>query len=213
QNLAPDDEQSYLREFDHLTLARLLIARGKSEPDENYLQDAHHLLARLLSAAESGGRTGSASEILVQRALAHEVQGNRASALDTLSRALELAEPAGYVRLFLDEGKPLLTLLKTLLAEGREPKRYVAQLLAASGVGDIVSQPVVTNEQPLLEPLSERELEVLQLVAEGLSNREIAERLYLALSTVKGHNRVIYGKLHVSRRTEAVAKARELGLL
>ncbi|MEZ4593591.1 MAG: response regulator transcription factor, partial [Chloroflexota bacterium] len=87
----------------------------------------------------------------------------------------------------------------------------VAKLLAAFA-GQEASEPAA-NEQPLLDPLSDRELEVLQLVAEGLSNRQIAERLYLALSTVKGHNRLIYDKLNVKRRTEAVAKARELGIL
>ncbi|MBP6473404.1 MAG: response regulator transcription factor [Chloroflexi bacterium] len=97
-------------------------------------------------------------------------------------------------------------------AEGRRQKAYVSQLLVAFGMGKVI-QPSAASVQPLVEPLSERELEVLQLVAEGLSNREIAERLFVALSTVKGHNRVIYGKLNVSRRTEAVARARELGLL
>ena len=106
----------------------------------------------------------------------------------------------------------MAALLKEMKAEDGRQKAYVSQLLAAFGVGKAV-QPSAVSPQPLVEPLSERELEVLQLVAEGLSNREIAERLFLALSTVKGHNRVIYGKLNVSRRTEAVARARELGML
>ncbi|MCB9445947.1 MAG: response regulator transcription factor [Ardenticatenaceae bacterium] len=103
-------------------------------------------------------------------------------------------------------------LLERMNAEGGRQKAYVSQLLAAFDLGKVV-QPSAVSVQPLVEPLSERELEVLQLVAEGFSNREIAGRLFLALSTVKGHNRVIYGKLNVSRRTEAVARARELGLL
>jgi LuxR family maltose regulon positive regulatory protein len=127
----------------------------------------------------------------------------------SLERALTLAEPEGYVRLFIGEGPPMARLLAEAADRGVMAD-YAGRLLS---VFDGESQIASPDSQPLIEPLSDRELEVLHLIAQGLSNREIAERLYLALSTVKGHNRVIYGKLGVQRRTEAVARARELGLL
>ncbi|MFQ5435974.1 MAG: LuxR C-terminal-related transcriptional regulator, partial [Anaerolineae bacterium] len=212
QGLALGDDLTYLREYDHITLARILLAQGKQGGAERPLHEALALLNRLLTAAEAGGRTGSVLEILIQQALAHEAQGNMAAALEPLARALALAEPEGYVRIFIDEGQSLATLLKKIKAEGNGPQAYVSKLLAAFA-GQSTGEATAGSEQPLVEPLSDRELEVLQLVAEGLTNRQIAERLYLALSTVKGHNRVIYGKLNVSRRTEAVARARELGIL
>ncbi|MBP7045966.1 MAG: helix-turn-helix transcriptional regulator [Chloroflexi bacterium] len=212
QGLSVDDDLSYLHEFDHITLARLLIARYRHGQEENCLQGAVALLERLRQAAEAGGRMGSVLEILVQQAMAAEAQGHIAEALIPLEQALTLGEPEGCIRTFVDAGPPLAKLLARMKAEGRRQKAYVSQLLVAFGMGKVI-QPSAASVQPLVEPLSERELEVLQLVAEGLSNREIAERLFVALSTVKGHNRVIYGKLNVSRRTEAVARARELGLL
>ncbi len=211
QALSVDDELTYLREFDHITLARILLAQGKQTGGKRPLQNASTLLNRLLAAAEAGGRTGSLLEILVLQALVHEAQDDMAAAQAALARALTLAAPEGYVRLFVDAGPPLAALLERQQGEGRGPKAYIAKLLAAFA-GQIVDAPTASG-QPLLEPLSDRELEVLQLVAEGLTNRQIAERLFLALSTVKGHNRVIYGKLNVGRRTEAVARGRELGLL
>ena len=128
----------------------------------------------------------------------------------SLERALALAEPEGYVRVFVDEGIPMARLLSEAAARSRM-RGYATQLLAAFSAGQ--SRSPSRTPQPLIEPLSGRELEVLQLIAQGLSNQEIAERLYLALSTVKGHNRIIFDKLQVERRTEAVARARELGLI
>ncbi len=167
------------------------------------------LIERLLKAAEEGGRTGSVIEILVLQALAHEAQGDIPPALVSLERALTLAEPEGYVRIFVDEGPAMAALLREAAVRSASPN-YVSQLQAAFGK---VEAEKPGTQQPLIEPLSEREIEVLQLVAQGLSNREIGERLFLALNTVKGHNRNIFGKLEVQRRTEAVARARELGLL
>ncbi|MBP6803057.1 MAG: helix-turn-helix transcriptional regulator [Chloroflexi bacterium] len=207
------DDLSYLREFDHLTLARIHIAQYQRDGAEPIIQETLALLERLLQMAEAGERTGSVLEILVLQTLAHEAQGDSSAALKPLERALVLAEPEGYIRLFVGEGAPMVKLLKQLKAESEKQKRYVSHLFAAFDGLEKESQPSALNLQPLVEPLSERELEVLQLVAEGLSNREIAERLYLALPTVKGHNRNIYSKLQVNRRTEAVAKARELGLV
>jgi LuxR family maltose regulon positive regulatory protein len=212
QELSVDDEPSYLREFDYITLARIKIAQCKNNGAECDIQEAMTLLACLLQAAEAGKRTGSKLEILVLQALAHEAVGNTSAALEHLAQALALAEPEGYIRLFVGEGSPMVALLKRVKTESNGLKRYVSQLLTAFGVEEDI-HPSSLNLQPLVEPLSERELEVLQLVAQGLSNRQIAERLYLALPTVKGHNRNIYSKLQVTRRTEAVARARELGLL
>ncbi|MBK8900241.1 MAG: tetratricopeptide repeat protein [Anaerolineaceae bacterium] len=212
QGLAVGDDLTYLREYDHITLVRILLAQGKQGGAERPLHEALTLLNRLLTAAEADGRTGSVLEILIQQALAHEANGDAPAALAKLARALALAEPEGYIRLFVDEGQPMAALLKKVQPDGSEQKVYVSKLLAAFA-GEKGSEPATVGEQPLVEPLSDRELEVLQLVAQGLTNRQIANRLFLALSTVKGHNRVIYGKLNVSRRTEAVARARELGIL
>lgn len=217
QGLSGDNEISYLREFEHITLARVLIAKYQRDREDGAILEAVELLHNLLQAAQEGGRTGSEIEILVQVALAHAVQGDISAALTSLERALTLAEPQGYVGVFVDEGMPMAQLLFQATARGIMPA-YTAKLLtllvpeeqARAGQSLPPSSPAL---QPLVEPLSQRELEVLQLLAEGLSNREIGERLFLALSTVKGHNRNIYGKLQVKRRTEAVARARELGLL
>jgi LuxR family transcriptional regulator, maltose regulon positive regulatory protein len=217
RDLSVDDELSYLREFEHITLARVLIACYKSDRAERSIHEAVGLLERLLKAAEEGGRMGSAIEILVLQALAHEAQGDSPLALVPLERALTLAEPEGYVRVFVDEGIPMALLLTRMgvgrnSGKGARMKKYIHKLLAAFGK-QVDVHPSSLSRQPLIEPLSQREFEVLELIAQGLSNREIGERLFLALDTVKGHNRNIFDKLQVQRRTEAVARARELGLL
>ncbi|MCB8979322.1 MAG: helix-turn-helix transcriptional regulator [Ardenticatenaceae bacterium] len=212
QGLSVADELSYLREFDHMTLVRIRLAQGKQVGGERPLLEAQTLLSRLLTAAEAGQRTGSMMQILVLQALTYEALGETTAALAALARVLTLAAPEGYIRLFVDEGPPMAALLRQLQKSGGDEQPNIHKLLAAFG-NQTTEQAATTSSQPLLDPLSERELEVLQLVAEGLSNRQIAKRLYLALSTVKGHNRVIYEKLSVNRRTEAVARARELGLL
>jgi DNA-binding CsgD family transcriptional regulator len=176
-----------------------------------------YTLERLEEAAEEGGRNGSLIEILILQALSHEVQSDIFAALIPLERALSLAAPEGYARIFLDEGAPMATLLSEAAARGIMPD-YTGRLLAAFEAEGLTTRnkPRLVPArpgQPLIEPLSQRELEVLQLVAHGLSNREISERLFVALSTVKGHNRIIFDKLGVRRRTEAVARARELGIL
>jgi len=219
QALSPDDDLSYLREFDHITLVRLRLAQYRRDGQKSVIAEALALLARLLLAAEAGGRTGSVLEVLVLQALAQAAKGDTLAALKPLERALTLGEPEGYVRLFIKEGLPMAQLLSTAITEGMRrdaARRLLAARPAEKGEG--VDRPEPPHAQPsvsqfLREPLSERELEVLQLIAQGFSNREIAEQLYLALPTVKGHNRNIYSKLQVSRRTEAVARARELGLL
>jgi LuxR family transcriptional regulator, maltose regulon positive regulatory protein len=217
QDLSAHDDLSYLREFEHITLARVLLARYKCDLEESSIHEAMGLLERLLKAAEEGGRMGSVIEILILQALAHEAQGDNPTALVPLERALTLAEPEGYVRIFVDEGRPMANLLSEATARGIMPG-YTARLLAAFEAEEHKSEdeshlPPALSAQSLVEPLSQRELEVLRLIAQGLSNREISERLFLAIITVKGHNRNIFRKLQVRRRTEAVARARELGLL
>ncbi len=222
RGLTAHDDLSYLREFEHLTLARVLIA-------ENQIAQALTLLDRLLPASEAGQRTGSTIEILIALALAHQAQGDAPAARAALDRALTLAEPEGYIRTFLNEGETMRLLLADSRALIEKQKRragqqliaYVDRLLPAFGRSADV-QPsrwhfaqaqVPLSPQPLIEPLSPRELEVLRLIQQGLSNQEIADRLYLALSTVKGYTRTLFDKLQVQRRTEAVVRARELGLL
>jgi LuxR family transcriptional regulator, maltose regulon positive regulatory protein len=214
QRLSLEDDPSFVREFEYITLARILIAQYKQDRDHQFIHDAVRLLDRLLKAAEEGGRTGSVIEILMLQALALEAQGDTSRGLVPLERALALAEPEGYLRIFVDEGMPMVPLLAKAVTSGIMSD-YTGRLLSAfrmEGAKDEEKseQPAA---QPLVEPLSERELEVLRLIAQGLSNREIGERLFLALSTVKGYNRTIFGKLQVQRRTEAVARARELGLV
>jgi LuxR family maltose regulon positive regulatory protein len=214
RGLSVNDDLSYLHEFEHVTLTRVLIAEYKRDRADRVIFEAMGLLERLLKAADEGRRLGSVIEILVLQALAHEAQGNIPLAFVPLDRALALAEPEGYVRIFVDEGMPMAQLLSEAVAHGIMPD-YVGKLLAefeAEGQKN-EDKSYLPSTQPLIEPLSQRELEVLQLIAQGLSNREISERLFLALSTVKGHNRIIFGKLQVQRRTEAVARARELGLV
>lgn len=206
------DDLSYQREFEHIILARMLIARYRRKHVASDLHDALDLLTRLLAAAEAGGRVGSMIEILLLQSLAHEALGDSGQACIPLQRALELAEPEGYVQLFVEEGLPMLRLLERMRDDGRRMKAYVHRLRASLGGAPDV-HPASVIPDPLVEPLSPRELEVLRLVAQGLSNRAISERLHLAVSTVKGHNLTIFGKLQVQRRTQAVARARELGLL
>jgi LuxR family maltose regulon positive regulatory protein len=162
--------------------------------------------------AEAKGWKDEQLRAAVLQAIAHHAQGERGRARQALEEALTLAEPGGFIRLFVDEGLPMIELLRNVGSEGANRKEYIGRLLAAFGKQDQV-QPSSPVLQPFVEPLSPRELEVLQLIAEGLSNDEIGKRLYLALDTVKGHNRRIFDKLQVQRRTEAVARARELGLL
>jgi LuxR family maltose regulon positive regulatory protein len=215
RGLSADDGLSYLREFEHITLARVLIAQYRCDGVDGSIHGAVRLLERLLEAAEEGGRTGSVIEILALQALAHEAQGDIPSAITPLQRALVLAEPEGYVRIFVDEGQPMARLLYEALSLGIVPD-YARRLLAAFPVAEPEqAAPLGTQalKSDLIEPLSERELEVLQLIAEGLTNPEIASRLFLALNTVKGHTRNIYGKLNVHSRTQAIARAQALGLL
>lgn len=212
QGLAVDGETSYLLEFEQITLARTLIAEYQANREERFLLDAFRLLERLLAAAEEVKRMGSVLEILITQALAYNAQGNIHQALTPLKRALALAEPEGYFRLFIDEGKAMARLLYETLSEDVEPA-YIRRLLA--GFPNVVQEKTSLSkgQADLIEPLSDRELEVLRLIAGGLSNQEIAEKLYLSLHTVKIHARNIYSKLDVNSRTQAVARGKTLGIL
>jgi len=214
QGLSVENELSYLREFDHITLARVLLARYQSDREDGSISGVVGLLERLLKAAEERRGKGSVIEILVLQAIAYHAQGDLPAALMSLQHALALAEPEGYVRMFLDEGSLMAQLLLKAAVSGIMPD-YTGKLLAAFEAEKQKSEdkPDLPPAQPLIDSLSQRELKILQLIAQGLSNREIGERLFLALDTVKGHNRKIFNKLQVQSRTEAIARARELGLL
>jgi LuxR family maltose regulon positive regulatory protein len=205
-----------LREYEQITLARVAIGQGR--PDK-----ALEVLEPLLQAGERMGRVKRVIEILMLQALALHARGDGEGALAALHRALTLAEPGGYVRLFADEGEPLAALLRQAATRGIAVE-YVGKLLAAfdaerpgATVPDLAPpralEPTPPPPETLVEPLSERELEVLRLIAIGLSNREIAEELVVAVSTVKWHINNVYGKLDVRSRTQAVARARELEIL
>gem|GEM_PF-56060 len=206
-----DDVPFFKTKLTYTMHARALIALGREYPEDTYLNDALGLLEELLEMAENNGWGSKVIEIIALQALALQVEGDTAQAVTTLERALTLAEPGGYIRIFVDEGPPMATLLTRLKDEGGRMKKYVRKLLAA--FADKEFQPPSLSPQPLIEPLSERELEVLQLLADGLTNPEIATKLFLSLNTVKVHTRNIYSKLDAHNRTQAVAQARALGIL
>jgi LuxR family maltose regulon positive regulatory protein len=213
RGLSVDDELSYLGEFEHITLARILIAPRQNDPLAGSIHQAFALLERLLEAAESVGRMGSVIEILVVQALAHQAQGNVSQALASVERALALAEPEGYVRIFVDEGEPMAELL-TMMNASRESgrmKTYIHKLLAAFGNRNEF-HPLSFIPQPLVEPLSERELEVLRLLRTELSGPEIASKLIVSLNTLRTHTKNIFNKLGVNNRRAAVRRAEELNL-
>jgi len=208
RGLSVDDDLSYLREFEHITLARVLLARYTAERADRSNHEATRLLERLLRAAEEGARTGSVIEILVLQALAHQTQGDIPAALASLQRALMLSEPEGYVRVFVDEGPPMASLLRAVAKQGIAPN-YVRRLLAALNKTDD-STPVT---QGLIDPLSERELVVLRLLGTDLNGPEIARELIVSVNTVRTHTKNIYAKLGVTNRRAAVRRAQELRLL
>jgi len=208
QDVSAAEELSYAREFEHATLARLLLAQGARDRAHSQILGAVELLDRLLRAATDGGRTGSVIDILVAHALAHRAAGGPATALGSLERAVALAGPEGYVRIFVAAGEPMEALLR-LAARQRAVPGEVPRLLAAFGGGP--AEPV--GQQALVEPLSERELEVLRLLASELDGPDIARELVVSLNTVRTHTKNIYSKLGVNSRRAAVRQAAELGLL
>jgi LuxR family maltose regulon positive regulatory protein len=221
RNLGVDDEPGYARQGEYLVLARVLIAQDQPE-------QASRLLDRLLAAATEQGRFGNAIEIHGLRALAHAARGDEGGALDTLAEAVTLAASQGWLRVFVDEGQPMATLLALLVAKrGRDLTRAGVSLGYLSRLGAAMEPESARGASPgdrlvgsrsatipgLIETLSERELEVLHLLAAGKANREIADELFVTLDTVKKHTTHILGKLGATNRTEAAAHARELGLI
>ena len=195
--VSADDELSYLREFEHITLARVLLAQPAGG-----LDDASRLLDRLLDAAQQGERAGSVIEILILQALTHLARDDLSAAREALHAAIALAQPEGYVRIFVDEGDPMAALLRTA-AQERISAGYVRRLLTAFGR----TQEGPPVGQGLIEPLTERELEVLRLLGTDLDGPDIARHLVVSLNTVRTHTKNIYTKLGVNNRRAAVRRA------
>jgi LuxR family transcriptional regulator, maltose regulon positive regulatory protein len=219
RGLGIDDEPSYPREREYLVLARVLLAQQAP-------QRALGLLERLHAQAAAQGRTGSVIEVRTLQALALDAGGDRAGALGALAEALTLGAPEGYLRVFVDEGQPMAALLHQLLGGRRQqrpgavdaiPREYLARLVDAFEQAGLPIRPHVGRGgvvvAGLVEPLTARELEVLGLLAAGAPNRAIAGQLVVTPETVKKHLSHLFDKLGVTNRTQAVARARELGLL
>jgi LuxR family transcriptional regulator, maltose regulon positive regulatory protein len=217
-----DDQTSYLREYEHVTLARILLAQHRVDGAPGPLRDAVALLERLRTAADDGGRTGTAIEVLALLALAYQRAGDGTRATAALDSALALAEPEGYVRVFTAEGQPMASLLAAMLRS--EPDTpYLRRLLEATsgaqpaiadGTGPHRSAPGrAPARDSLIDPLSERELGVMRLLASDLDGPAIARHLVVSLNTVRTHTKNIYAKLGVNNRRAAVRRAHQLGLL
>jgi len=204
----PDGKPIFQLEVERIVYARILLTQGR-------LDEATELLQTICIDAETDGRTSRLIEMLNLQALVFQSDGDIDNAISALERALTVAESGGFVRIFVDEGPPMARLLYEAISREIAPD-YARRLLAAfQPVEPVRSSPADahTFETELIEPLSEREIEVLQLIAEGLTNQEIAARLFLSPHTVKVHARNVNGKLGVHNRTQAVTRARALGLL
>jgi LuxR family maltose regulon positive regulatory protein len=218
RGLDVEDQPSYPREHEYLVLARVLVAQGDPER-------ALGLLERLRAEAAAQGRTGSVIEVRTLQALALDASGDQAGALDVLAEAVALGAPEGYLRVFVDEGPPMAALFRELLARRRRtrpatvaaPRDHLARLVEAFEQADLPIRPTASHGRVvapgMVEPLTARELEVLRLLAAGKSNQAIARQLVVTLDTVKSHVGRILAKLGAANRTEAVARARDLGLL
>jgi len=213
QGTLPQTLPIYLHELQQISRARVYLARGETEHTLVILQG-------LDAQAQAAGRMAQVIETCLVRALALQAQGSPAAALESLEKSLALAEPAGYVRLFLEGGPPVAALLSELVRFGTS-SRYALSLLQAFGdpAGDQESVPgvgtlaAVSGQASLPQPLTSRELEVLDLIGQGYSNQQISDRLVVTLHTVKKHSSNIYGKLGVKGRIQAIVRARDLGLL
>ena len=203
----PISNTDYAIENKHADLARALIALER-------VSEALSLIEPLLKGARSSGRLGDEICYLILNALAHHALGDDATALVSLNEALTLAKPQGYLRIFIDEGVPMAEMLQIAMTQNVEPD-YAEKLLALfpDEIRESVHIRDVTISQPLVEPLSDRELEVLQLMTEGYKYKEIAEQLVISVNTVRHHTRNVYSKLNVNNRAQAIARANELNLL
>jgi LuxR family maltose regulon positive regulatory protein len=197
---------AHLRKYELLVLARAYILQGRSA-------EALELLQTLIEQARQLDRTDLAIELYILKALALQLERRADPACAAIVEALSLAEPGGYVRTFLDEGEPMIRLLRQAASRGISPA-YLAKLLAAFGESTIAqSEAKPSSPHALVDPLSDREVEVLRLLAAGMSNPEIAGELFVAVSTIRTHCKNIYEKLGVHRRWDAVQRAQELGLI
>jgi LuxR family maltose regulon positive regulatory protein len=221
--LSVNDELNYAREFEHVTLARVLLALGQYDTVLPFLH-------RLFLAAEAGGRMRRVIEVLLLQAIGYtHVQNATTRAITALGRALSLAQAEGYVRTFVDEGPPMLSLISAFRtfpaqqspASQHDVQQYVEKLLTILGENHGPARNGLSPghkglsmlDQPPVEPLSEREVEILHFIAAGMSNREIAQQMVITVGTIKWHLANIYGKLNVHSRTQALVQARALGLL
>jgi LuxR family transcriptional regulator, maltose regulon positive regulatory protein len=213
RGLSVDADLSYLHEFEHVTLARVLIARYRNGLDDS-IDTPMKFLERLLHAAEDGGRRGSVIEILVLQALAHEAKDDIPRALASLERALTLAEPEGYARIFVDEGASMADLLTRMNASRTSDtpvmEAYIRTLQAAFEKRTPAKNSNGISSEPSVEPLSEREREVLRLLGTDLAGPEIARELFISLNTLRTHTKNIFSKLGVNNRRAAVRRAKEL---
>jgi LuxR family maltose regulon positive regulatory protein len=208
RGLDPDKEPTHMSGYEYVALARILITQGR-------MDETKRLLNLILEAAEVGGYIMREIEVMILQALAYQAEGNTTAAMKNLEHAFNIAEPRGFYRIFVDEGPSMAPLLYEAL-ERNISQNYVKRLLQAFPIDEseqLDSSKAQSTGFDYIEPLSDREIEVLQLISEGLSNAIIASRLFLSLGTVKTHARNIYGKLGVHNRTEAVARARVLGIL
>lgn len=205
--MKPTHEIHFFLLSEYVVAARTLIGQCRWD-------DAGKLLEHLLVTAEDGCRTSKTIEILILLSLTYQALEKTDQAQVELKKALTIAKPEGFIRTFVDEGPPMAKLLYEALQRDIYPE-YVQRLLAAFPVNEPeeVSQKGQADQPGLIEPLSEREIEVLELLAKGHTNQEVAQKLYLSPHTIKTHTRNIYSKLGVNNRTQAVDKARTLGII
>jgi len=209
RGLSIDDEPDGQHEVEYIALAHILIAQNK-------LDEANRLLQRLINNATAGDRVYMLIEMRLWRVLIFTLKGEKAAALAELKLALALAEPGGFIMMFVSKGKPAADLLEEILAvkkRDHDVAKAGFSLSYAQKIRSAFKTVIPPKIEGLMDPISERELEVLRLIAAGLSNREIADKLFISLNTVKTHTKNINSKLDVNSRTRAVARAKELRLL
>jgi LuxR family maltose regulon positive regulatory protein len=207
-----DGDLPFVYEADYVAVARVLLAQGRLDP-------AVDLLTRLQDVAEVGGRYLRVIELLLLLAIADQANGDLPQALTRLEQALNLGESRGMIRTFVTEGPDVARLLYAAVKQKIMPE-YVQRIIAALPIERPLSPSALpsldgsaSSDDGWVEPLTERETEILHLISEGLTNKEIGSRLYISGNTTKVHLRNIYGKLGVKNRTQAVAKGRTLGIL